>query len=516
MVVFRRHVTRAGGLLAVALLWACAITPPPPQPHPGFEKKLIEWTAGHAVTQGTEAQTIAAESEPSPRAPAETMLGSGEKVWLRAGKSRVVQFRRPVRRVSVGNPEIAGVVVLSPRTILINGKPLPKPEGGNVAPTTQQLRLATVSNTTFTPQPNFTETTLTVWEAGADSPEVHSLFVADFLPRQVMLEVTVAELNRTAMEEHGIDFRRIGTEFVTAFFLGGGTIPMGAFPTEPLLPLNLSSTAPQYVFQLPKQDITAFIKLLQTEGLATVMAQPKLVAMSGQNAVFQVGGEIPIRIVSGFAADVQFKPFGTLIVFVPYITDDGDILLTVTPEVSRPDFTNEVEGVPSFVTRRASTSSKLRNGETLVIGGLMENDRTETVRGIPYLMNIPGVGYIFRDTTYSDSITELMVIVTPHLVAPLAPGTELATPADRGPFTFDEVKTQWSPAEVTRPRIPDALIKPMPPTQFVPRPGEPVPPTGEPYYPPSGEPYAPPSGQPYPPSGEPYYYSAPPPTEPVR
>ena len=178
MVVFRRHVTCAGGLLGVALLWACAVTPPPPQPHPGFEKKLIEWTAGHAVSAGTEAQTIAAESEPSQRAPAETMLGSGERLWLRAGKSRVVQFRRPVRRVSVGNPEIAGVVVLSPRTILINGKPLPKPEGGNVAPTTQQLRLATVSNTTFTPQPNFSETTLTVWEEGAESPEVHSLFVA--------------------------------------------------------------------------------------------------------------------------------------------------------------------------------------------------------------------------------------------------------------------------------------------------------------------------------------------------
>jgi Flp pilus assembly secretin CpaC len=105
--------------------------------------------------------------------------------------------------------------------------------------------------------------------------------------------------------------------------------------------------------------------------------------MSGQNAVFQVGGEIPIRIVSGFAADVQFKPFGTLVNFVPRLTDEGDIILTVTPEVSRPDFTNQVEGVPSFVTRRASTSAKLRNGETLVIGGLMQNDRTAPYEGYP-------------------------------------------------------------------------------------------------------------------------------------
>jgi Flp pilus assembly secretin CpaC len=499
MVEFRRHVTRTGVVVWVALLWACAITPPPPQPHAGYQKRLIEWSAGHAVSQGMDKQHIPGDGEPSMRAPAETVLQPGEKLWIRTGKSRVLRFARPVRRVSVGDPEIAGIVVVGPRSVMINAKPLPKREGAPEGAETQALRLATVSNKTFTPEPYFGETTLTVWQDGSDQPEVHSLFVADFSTRQVVLEVTVAELNRTAMEEHGIDFRRIGTEFVTAYFLGGGGSPLlgSTVPpqiNQPLLPLNLQSTSPQYVFQLPKEDLTAFIKLLQTEGLATVYAQPKLLAMSGQNAVFQVGGEIPIRIISGFAADVQFKPFGTLVNFVPRLTDEGDIILTVTPEVSRPDFTNQVEGVPSFVTRRASTSAKLRNGETLIIGGLMQNDRTESVRGIPYLMNIPGLGYIFRDTQYSDSMTELMVIVTPHLVAPLPPGTELATPADRGPFTFDEVKTQWSPAEVTRPRVPDALIKPMPPTEFGPRPGEPVPP----------------------PAGSESIYSDPPSIEPVR
>src|SRR5262249_10597858 len=175
------------------------------------------------------------------------------------GRGRMVRFRNPVGRVSVGDPEIAGIVVVGPRSVLINARVLPKPEG-QVGPQSQALRLATVSNTTFTPEPYYRESTFTVWEAGAAAPEVHSLSVADFSTQQVMLEVTVAELNRTAMEEHGIDFRRIGTEFVTAFFLGGGTIPIGSVPGSPLLPLNLSSTAPQYVFQLPKQDITAFIK----------------------------------------------------------------------------------------------------------------------------------------------------------------------------------------------------------------------------------------------------------------
>src|SRR5690348_5801540 len=118
MVEVRRHVTRAGWLVGAALLWSCAITPPPPQPHPGFQKKLIEWTAGHAVTEGMNRQIV--EGEPSMRSPAETALQPGEKLWIRSGKSRIIRFPRAVRRVSVGNPELAGIVVVGPRAIMIN------------------------------------------------------------------------------------------------------------------------------------------------------------------------------------------------------------------------------------------------------------------------------------------------------------------------------------------------------------------------------------------------------------
>src|SRR5206468_1123764 len=191
----------------------------------------------------------------------------------------------------------------------------------------------------------------------------------------------------------------------------GGQVPPGQ--NQPLLPIATSDAAPVYAFNLPKTDITAFVQALQTEGLATILAQPKLLAMSGQNAVFQVGGEIPIRIATGFSADIEFKPFGTLINFIPQVSDEGDIMLTVTPEVSQPDFNSPVEGIPSFRTRRASTSTRLRNGETLVIGGLLQTNRTESVSGVPYLQNLPLVGYIFRNTHYESQVTELMVIITP-------------------------------------------------------------------------------------------------------
>jgi Flp pilus assembly secretin CpaC len=396
------------------------------------------------------------------------MLKPGDPIWLQTGKSRVINVATPIRRISIGDPDLAGIVVLGPRTLMINAKELPKLEGAGVSSVRGGGRMGTVAairDRPLTPAPRVAETTIAIWD-GKDSPDTHTLVVADFIPQQVMLETTVAEINRSALEEHGIDFRQIGTSFVTAYFMGGGVAPaIPGFATTvppmstPLLPLTLGATRPTGVFQLPKQDITAFIQFLQQEGLARVLAQPKILAMSGQTAVFQVGGEIPIRIFTSFVADIEFKPFGTLINFIPRGSEEGDIMLTVTPEVSQPDFTLQVEGVPTFRTRRASTSVRLRNGETLVIGGLLQNLRREVVRGVPYLMDIPGIGYIFRDTRYEDDITELMVVVTPRVVHPLAPGTEVALPTDRGPLTKEETRTaKPNPAEVTRPRVPEVFL----------------------------------------------------------
>jgi pilus assembly protein CpaC len=176
--------------------------------------------------------------------------------------------------------------------------------------------------------------------------------------------------------------------------------------------------------------------------------------MSGQNASFQSGGEIPIRIATGFATDIEFKPFGTIVNFVPRVSEEGDIILTVTPEVSQVDFNSLVEGIPSFRTRRASTATRLRNGQTLAIGGLMQTVHREEVGGVPYLKDIPFIGYVFRKTIYSDDIVELLVVVTPHLVEPLPAGTQLALPTERGPLTNKEIRTKPHPAEATRPRVP--------------------------------------------------------------
>ena len=403
--------------------------------------------ATSTISEGFQKETIPAEAAAAPSRGG-AMLEPGEAIWVRSGKSRVLQLKNAIKRVSLGDPSLAGIVVLGPRTIMVNAKevpPVPGGGGGGSAGAT----VGAVTGKTLTPEPHMAETTLILWD-GSQTPDIHSLFIADFVDQQILLEVAVADLDRTALEEHGIDFRNAANAFVSAYFMGGGALPLGSFDTT-----STPLPKPTYAFNLPNnENITAIIQLLQEEGLATILAQPKLVAMSGQNAVFQVGGEIPIRIATGFAADVVFKPFGTIVTFVARISDEGDILLTVTPEVSSPDFAHQVDGIPSFVTRRVSTATRLRNGQTLVIGGLLQRTRNELVSGVPYLQDIPAVGYLFRHTTYTDEVKELLVVVTPHLVAPMKPGTEVALPTDRAPLSNEDIRTKADPAEVTRPRIP--------------------------------------------------------------
>jgi pilus assembly protein CpaC len=406
-------------------------------------KRLHEQTA-KAVTEGIQKEIIPPGQEPPSRTErAFAVLKPREPIWLRSGKSRVIQTRGRIDRVAIADPELAGIVVLSPRSFQINAKvlpPQPPPAGGELRAAGGGIFLGR----TLTPEPHMAETTITVW--GEEGIDVHTLTVADFIDEQVMLDVTIAELDRTAMEQHGIDWRVVLNDFIGAGFMGGGFPPqtLTTVPPQPgqvLLPLTLGSGAPNYVLAFPNQDLTIFLTILETHSLARILAQPKIAALSGQNALFQVGGEIPIRISTAFTTDIAFKAFGTIVNFLPVVSDEGDIMLTVTPEFSEPDFSNEVEGIPSFRTRRASTSARLRNGQTLIIGGLLQTTMVEQVSGAPYLKDIPYLGYLFRQTTYTKQTTELLVVVRPNLMHPLAPGEPVALPTDRGGFTSDEIRT---------------------------------------------------------------------------
>ena len=379
--------------------------------------------AHDAATSSSEATAdLAPESAPLP-----TRLSSLEPTLvLQIGKSRLVQLDRPVTRVSVGDPEVAELVLVSPEEVLINGR---KPG----------------------------DTSLILWDQRG-VPEVHTLTISEASDRQVLLEVTVAELNRTALEEHGVDYRVLRTDLGLVFQPGKVAPLFGNFPPTPPNPLFQQQLGDPVTLAVldPKRDIAVFLEALQREGLGKILAQPHLIARSGQEAKFLSGGEIPIVIAEALQTSITFKEFGVRVRFKPTVRDDDTIDLEVAPEVSEPDFQNGVTlfgfQVPAFVTRRADTRVVLRNGESLVLGGLFRETRTESEQKVPYLGDVPGLGYLFRKTNYTRTKNELMIIVHPRIAEPIPPGGTVPV-YDRAPLRRGEVRSQATDAGVTRPRL---------------------------------------------------------------
>lgn len=445
-------------LLATVLLASCSPKKREISKNLETQIKSLQATAGDAVAAATQRQAVPPGSEVKATSSVVRYLEPEAPLWVQSGKSQVVRLSYPAKRISVGNPDVAGVVVLGPDTFIINGKTVPeqKTEDQRLAESGVRIQRGTFLGRTITRPPQIAESTLIVWSEQGIS--VHPLIVADFMDSQVMLEVTVAEVNRSALEEHGIDFRVAQNDLIAAGWLGAGAPPGQQITvppfTAPLFPLVGGANGPTYGLIFPDENISALIQALETEGLATVLARPTMTAMSGQAALFQVGGEIPIRIVTDFTVSVEYKPFGTLVNFVPQVMDDGDIFLTVTPEVSEADFSQLVDDVPTFRTRRASTTARLRNGETLVMSGLLLSRTAELESGVPYLKDIPVLGYAFRGTRYTRDTVELMIVVKPTIVNPIPPGMEVPLPRGRAPLTRAEAKTTWrAEAEVTRPRL---------------------------------------------------------------
>jgi len=168
---------------------------------------------------------------------------------------------------------------------------------------------------------------------------------------------------------------------------------------------------------------------LDEQGLSKILAEPTLVARSGESASFLVGGEIPIPIAQGGAfgsITVEFKDFGVGLSFTPTVLGPDRIHLVVNPEVSRVDFTigTQVSGtlVPGFTSRRASTSVELADGQSFMIAGLLNEELREVAAKYPILGDLPILGSLFRSTQFQKEETELVIIVTPTLVKPLGPG----------------------------------------------------------------------------------------------
>ena len=270
-----------------------------------------------------------------------------------------------------------------------------------------------------------------VAQAFAPSNVTNGMAVKD--SHQVMLEVRFVEATRDAAKELGIG---ILTQKAGDFaFQSAGGIVSGLAPA-----LNGMVSASHNGVSLD-----ARIDALEQDGVIRTLAEPNLVAMSGETASFLAGGEFPIPVPGTFGnVTIEYREFGIGLAFTPTVLDDGVINLKVAPEVSQLDSTNAVRisgiEVPALRVRRADTTIELRNDQSFAIAGLLQNTSNNSKSQTPWLGDVPILGALFRSSRYQKSETELVLIVTPRLVQPVSDISKLRTPIDglRTPNDIEE------------------------------------------------------------------------------
>jgi pilus assembly protein CpaC len=262
---------------------------------------------------------------------------------------------------------------------------------------------------------------------------------------QILLKVRFASVDRNKARQLGINFFSSGFGNVLAGINTGQftppsiNLPTGGTPASPSIPNELNLFA-----FLPGLNVGATLEALETRGIVEVLSEPNVLAANGKQASFLAGGEYPYPVSQasgsggGAAITIMFKEYGVRLNFIPTITPRGTIRLQVAPEVSALDFTNAVEisgfEVPAITTRKLSDEVELADGQSFVLGGLLDNRETETFQKIPFLGDIPILGKFFQSMNKSRTNTELIVLVTPEIVQPIPAG--VPTPELKYPQAF--------------------------------------------------------------------------------
>ena len=455
----------------------------------------------HALT-GPQTQAVAPQNPPQGGA-AEVPLpasGSVETLRLLAGKSVVVNSPEVLKRVSVTDEKIAYAVIVSPNQVLIHAL---KPgsvtlilwnEREEMRPFELQVQ-ADLRNIRETIQRTFPGESFQISQSGdgviltgtassqevvdraaavikTEFPNVVNLLAVPVEPTKVvLLQVRFAEVDRSALLQFGINILSTGAlntpgMISTRQFAAPGATTLrgviGAPTPGTASEFQLSDLLNIFVFR-PDLNLGLMIKALQQNNVLQILAEPNLLAVGGKEASFLAGGEFPVPIVQGGTGiqtvTVQYKEFGVRLKFVANPAPDGTIHLKVAPEVSALDYANSVTlsgfVIPALSTRKAETEVDLRDGQSFAIAGLLDKRLSEIASKIPVLGDLPFLGNLFKSKEWKANNSELLVMVTPHVVRPLEPGQEPALPAFPKPFLeeqkFDDGKTGQTSAKPKSP-----------------------------------------------------------------
>lgn len=383
-------------------------------------------------------------------------------IAVEVGTHKLLRQAQGVKRVAVGDPAIADVNVVNGRELLITGKKLGItsllvwPRSG-AAPAEYRVRVGAVKDPSRVAKPDPELSGATIERGASVEGRLPNLLAhrrasiaaqpagkvsdgsaveGDF---QVMTQIKIAEVNRTTLQQYGAQyFKNIPN--TTAGISPPGMLT-GVTSGDNGFTLNSGSgflpvrDAFNLVFGDATRGFLGVLSVLEGKGLARILAEPSLTSISGQTASFLAGGEFPVPVnQSGSgggnaAITVEYKEFGVRLALTPTVLSKDRIALRVAPEVSDLDFTAGIQiggvAVPALTVRRTETSVEVGDGESFVISGLVSNNLVANVDKVPWLGDIPILGAFFKSVSNQRTEKELIMIVTPRLVRPLAREAQL-------------------------------------------------------------------------------------------
>ncbi len=385
---------------------------------------------------------------------------TGLALNLPVNKSQTLRVPRPFARVAIGNPEIADVSPVTSTVAYLLGKKIGTTNltlydkaGGviavvdvTVSPDAMGLKqkLADILPTESLGVQVANDTLILSGTASSAAALQRAALIAEaYAPRkvlnmaslgtaqQILLEVRFAEVQRGAVQALGINSLAFGGT-------ARGTLTPDGVPTPGgriVGPGTGISGAITTTVQLPGFAVN--FQALERQGLIRTLAQPNIIALSGETANFLAGGEFPVPtgVTQNGQITIEFKQFGVALAFTPTLLEDGMINLLVAPEVSSLDPAAGIDlnsfRIPGLKVRRARTTLELRDGQTFALAGLIQNDFRDTINRVPLLGRIPILGALFRSSGFERLETELVILVTPRLVRPVAAGGGLEVPTDK-------------------------------------------------------------------------------------
>jgi len=431
-----------------------------------------------AATPAQPPQAVAAQATQQSEAP--------QVLHLLVGRSLIITSPTRIRRVSIADPNIAEVDVVTPFQVVVNGKApggvslilwdeAGQSQSFEVSVDIDVLGLAQKIHEVFPSEPVQIETSGDmvmlsgkissatvadkILEVVKNSvPKVTSLMEVPRAPQaEVALQVRFADVNRSAVQELGINLiRTFGSNMPMAVSTQQFSPPqLGTLTTTSTSgTTTTTSTSGQNTFDLsnllnifiyrPDINLGATIQALQQNNLLQILAEPNLLTQSGKEASFLAGGQFPYPVVQSVstgtsgAITIQFKDYGIRLSFTPTVTQDGLIHLKVAPEVSSLDYSNAVSiqgfTIPALQTDRVVSEMDLRDGQSFAIAGLLDNRVINQFEKIPGIGDIPILGKLFQSRTLNKSDNELLIVVTPHIVHPLSPSEIPQGPSFPTPF----------------------------------------------------------------------------------